>query len=43
MLVPTEGEVAWITPEGPRPYWRGNTEMIEYTFAGEQAGEMPGY
>jgi hypothetical protein len=32
MLVPTEGEVAWITPEGPRPYWRGKTERIEYDF-----------
>ena len=32
MLVPTEGEVAWITPEGPRPYWRGKTERIEYAF-----------
>ena len=23
MLVPTEGEVAWILPEGPKPYWQG--------------------
>ena len=32
MLVPTEGVVAWITPEGPRPYWRGKTGRIEYAF-----------
>lgn len=32
MLVPTEGEVAWITPEGPIPYWRGKIERIEYAF-----------
>lgn len=32
MLVPTEGEVAWITPEGPRPYWQGKIERIEYVF-----------
>jgi hypothetical protein len=32
MLVPTEGEVAWITPEGPHPYWRGKIERIEYAF-----------
>lgn len=32
MLVPTEGEVAWITPEGPHPYWRGEIERIEYAF-----------
>ncbi len=23
MLVPTEGEVAWILPEGAKPYWQG--------------------
>ena len=23
MLVPTQGEVAWILPEGPKPYWQG--------------------
>ncbi len=32
MLIPTGGEVAWITPEGPQAYWRGKTERIEYTF-----------
>jgi hypothetical protein len=42
MLVPTEGEVAWITPEGPRPYWRGKTERIEYLFAGGPALERAG-
>jgi len=23
MLVPLEGEVAWLLPEGRKPYWRG--------------------
>lgn len=32
ILVPTRGEVAWITPEGPHPYWRGEIERIEYAF-----------
>lgn len=30
MLVPTEGEVAWIHPEGEVAYWRGHIEAIEY-------------
>jgi len=30
MLIPTEGEVAWILPGGPHPYWRARTERIEY-------------
>lgn len=33
MRVPLEGEVAWILPEGPRPYWRGRMDRIEYEFA----------
>jgi len=41
MLVPTEGEVAWITPEGSQAYWRGKTERIEYLFAVGSALEMP--
>jgi hypothetical protein len=27
-LVPTEGEVAWLLPEGRRPYWRGRLRAI---------------
>ncbi len=32
MLVPLEGEVAWLLPEGRRPYWRGRIEAIEYEY-----------
>lgn len=33
MRVPLEGEVAWLLPEGPRPYWRGRVAQINYEFA----------
>jgi hypothetical protein len=33
MRVPLEGEVAWIVPGGPRAYWRGRIEQLEYEFA----------
>jgi hypothetical protein len=33
MRVPLEGEVAWITPDGVRPYWRGTLQSIGYEFA----------
>ncbi len=33
MLVPIEGEVAWITEDGPLPYWRGSIRKIEYEYA----------
>jgi hypothetical protein len=33
MRVPLDGEVAWILPDGPRPYWRGRIEQLEYEFA----------
>lgn len=33
ILVPTEGEVAWLFPDGPKPYWRGRVQRIEYEFA----------
>lgn len=36
MLVPLEGEVAWLLPEGPKPYWRGHIERIEYETAPKQ-------
>lgn len=32
MLIPLEGEVAWLLPEGPRPYWRGRVDQIEYEY-----------
>lgn len=30
MRVPVDGEVAWLTPEGRRPYWRGTINSIAY-------------
>lgn len=30
MLVPTRGEVAWLLPDGPKPYWRGTVTFVEY-------------
>lgn len=32
ILVPTDGEVAWILPAGPKPYWRGHLERIQFEF-----------
>jgi uncharacterized protein DUF6920 len=28
--IPLEGEVAWVLPDGPYPYWRGQIMSIEY-------------
>lgn len=33
MRIPLKGEVAWILPGGPKPYWRGNIERISFEFA----------
>jgi hypothetical protein len=33
MLVPLNGEVAWLPPEGEKPYWRGHITGIAYQFA----------
>ncbi|WP_340097681.1 DUF6920 family protein [Salinibaculum salinum] len=33
MLVPTEGEVAWETPDGEAPYWRATIDELSYTMA----------
>ena len=30
MRVPLDGEVAWLLPDGARPYWRGHTEQIDH-------------
>ena len=30
LRVPTRGEVAWITPEGRKPYWRGEVTALRY-------------
>jgi hypothetical protein len=32
MVIPTEGEVGWVFPDGYRPYWRGRIVRIEYEF-----------
>lgn len=33
MMVPMSGEVAWLTPEGRRTYWRGTVTAHDYEFA----------
>ncbi|WP_317623103.1 DUF6920 family protein [Thiohalomonas denitrificans] len=33
MRIPLEGEVAWLLPEGAKPYWRGRITEIRYEFA----------
>jgi hypothetical protein len=33
MMIPTQGEVAWLFPEGRKPYWRGTVDEIRYDFA----------
>ena len=30
--VPTEGEAAWLTPQGRKPYWRGSVDAISYEY-----------
>lgn len=32
MRVPMAGEVAWLTPEGRKPYWRGRIASLRYEF-----------
>jgi hypothetical protein len=36
MRVPMSGEVAWVLPEGRKPYWRGTVTRLEYEFATAQ-------
>ena len=33
MQVPLDGEVAWVLPEGEKPYWRGHITEISHEFA----------
>jgi hypothetical protein len=33
MLVPLDGEVAWLPPEGAKPYWRGHITAISFELA----------
>jgi len=32
IAIPLEGEVAWMLPEGPKPYWRGRIVNLHYEF-----------
>jgi hypothetical protein len=33
MRVPMKGEVAWLLPAGPKPYWRGQITALRHQFA----------
>ena len=33
MQVPLDGEVAWMLPEGAKPYWRGTSTALSYELA----------
>jgi hypothetical protein len=33
MQIPLDGEVAWMLPEGAKPYWRGSITKINYEFS----------
>ncbi|GAB5535056.1 MAG: hypothetical protein Rubg2KO_13050 [Rubricoccaceae bacterium] len=33
MRIPLDGEVAWLLPEGKKPYWRGHITALDYQFA----------
>jgi hypothetical protein len=33
MLVPLQGEAAWLLPEGVQPYWRGTSTALAHEFA----------
>ncbi|MFN0100880.1 MAG: DUF6920 family protein [Bryobacteraceae bacterium] len=32
MQIPMDGEVYWLLPSGPGPYWRGRITSVEYEF-----------
>jgi hypothetical protein len=32
MLVPLAGEVSWQLEDGPKPYWRGHIERVDYEY-----------
>jgi hypothetical protein len=34
MRVPMQGQVAWVTPQGLKTYWRGEVVTLDYGFAG---------
>jgi hypothetical protein len=33
MRVPMTGKVAWLTPEGRKPYWRGTISSLRFEYA----------
>ena len=33
LCIPTDGEVSWLLPDGPRPYWRGHLDAIRCELA----------
>lgn len=35
MRIPLAGEVAWLLPEGPQPYWKGRIVNAVYEWAAE--------
>lgn len=41
MHVPLSGEVAWLLPEGRRPYWRGRITRLMYEFTGDPNATAP--
>jgi hypothetical protein len=36
MLVPLSGEVEWVLPDGPQPYWRGRITRIALEMQGRE-------
>jgi hypothetical protein len=38
MMVPTEGEVAWLLPEGPHAYWRARLLRAAYDYGDGHRG-----
>jgi hypothetical protein len=33
MMIPMRGEIEWVLPAGPAPYWRGRVVDVHYDFA----------
>jgi len=33
MRLPMKGEVAWLTPQGRKPYWRGAIASLSFEYA----------
>ncbi|MBD3242296.1 MAG: hypothetical protein GF331_17010 [Chitinivibrionales bacterium] len=41
MRVPTKGEVAWVLPDGPQPYWRATVTPERYEYCGQSSPTQP--